>query len=427
MDKDLTPDIIFSYATAFGMYTKPGKIVVGRDARKSGKRFLKIVTQGLRSVGCTVTDLGIVPTPTVLFMVRRLKAKGGIVITASHNPIQWNALKFISPKATFLDQQDFKIFSQYITRKETPTERHKKIDKVRVLANGVDTHIEKILSVLKPQGKRCRVAVDAVNGAGSVALPQLLEEMGCKVYRVNCKFSPDFPRRPEPIPENIKGLCRLVREKRLDFGFACDPDCDRLSIVDENGRAIGEENTLVLATDFILSKAKGNVVTNLSTSALMEYITKKYHCKLYRTAVGEANVVSKMRKTNAIIGGEGNGGVIYPEVNYTRDALVGAAIIIKLLNERGKKLSEILAPYPDYYMVKKKFRIPKEHFERRKEKIMKKFKGKWDSTDGLRIATQDYWLHIRPSQTEHFIRIIGEAKNKIQIEQYITEIKTILE
>ncbi len=426
VDKDLTPEIIFNYAAVFGKYLNPGKIIIGRDARKSGKIFRRAVIQGLNSAGCTVIDLGIVPTPTVLFMVRKLKAHGGIAITASHNPVQWNALKFISQKGQFLDQREFKTFSKYLLRKMTIKQREKKTDKIRLFPNGVDNHIKKIISTLKPGVKRFKVGVDGVNGAGSIGLPRVLEEMGCKVYRLNCKFRPDFPRKPEPTPENIRGLCQFIKEKKLDMGFACDPDCDRLSIVDENGRAIGEENTLVLATDFILNKIKGNVVTNLSTSALMNYITKKYDCKLYRTKVGEANVVSKMRKTSAIIGGEGNGGVIYPEINFTRDALVGAALIVKLLDERNKKISEILATYPGYYMIKKKIKISKERFEKRKENIIKVFKGRLNFLDGLRITTKDYWLHIRPSKTEPLIRIIGEARNKKQIEEYIKKIRDIL-
>jgi phosphomannomutase len=426
VDKDLTPELIFKYAAVFAEYLKPGKIVIGRDARKSGMNFRKAVIQGLNSEGCTVIDLGIVPTPTVLFMVRRFKTKGGIAITASHNPVQWNALKFISQKGQFLDQREFKIFSKYVDRKMTIKQREKKTDMVRLFPNGVDNHIEKIISTLKLKVKGFKIGVDAVNGAGSIGLPRVLEEIGCKVYRMNCKFSPHFPRGPEPTPENIRGLCQFVKEKKLDMGFACDPDCDRLSIVDENGRAIGEENTLVLATDFILNRTKGNVVTNLSTSALMDYITKKYNCKLYRINVGEANVVSKMKKTNAIIGGEGNGGVIYPRINFTRDALVGAAIIVKLLSERNKKISEIIASYPRYYMVKKKMKISKERFEKREENIIKAFKGKRNFRDGLRISTKDYWLHIRPSKTEPLVRIIGEARSKRQIEEYIKKIKSIL-
>jgi phosphomannomutase len=250
--------------------------------------------------------------------------------------------------------------------------------------------------------------------------------MGCKVYRLNCRFSPNFPRKPEPVSENIGSLCRFVKKNKLDIGFAVDPDCDRLSIVDEKGKAIGEENSLVLATDYILERKKGNVVTNLSTTALMDYVVRKYDCKLYRTKVGEANVVSKMEEISAIIGGEGNGGVIYPKINFTRDALVGAAIILKLLSEKNKTISGLLNRFPKYHMIKKKIRISKDRFIDKKDKIINAFTGSINTSDGLRITARDYWIHIRPSQTEPLIRIIGEARDKTTIKKYIKKIEIIL-
>jgi len=426
VNKDLTADIVFQYASLFGQFLGRDKIVIGRDTRESGKSFRKVVIHALNSSGCTVIDLGIAPTPTVLLMVRELRAAGGIVITASHNPIQWNALKFVSRRGQFLHQWEFNAFSKYIAEKKLSRKMSKRLNKVRLLPIGVETHIKKIIRSLKPVGKRFKVGVDAVNAAGSVALPKILEKMGCNVYRFNCKFGTRFPRKPEPTPENIKQFCRFAQAKRLDLGFACDPDCDRLSIVDENGRAIGEENTLALAADYVLSKKRGNVVTNLSTSAVIDDIVKMHGCFLYRTKVGEANVVSKMEQVNALIGGEGNGGVIYPAINFTRDALVAAALIIKLLAERNKMVSEILAKYPKYYMLKKKMRITKERFEKQKKRIIKAFKGRTDLRDGLRLTTSDYWLHIRPSRTEPFLRIIGEARSKQQIEEHIAVIKRIL-
>jgi phosphomannomutase len=424
--KDLIPDIITHYAAMFGEFIGPGKFVIGRDARKSGVLFRKAVIQGLNSTGCAVIDLGIVPTPTVVFMVKKLRAKGGIAITASHNPIQWNALKFISRKGQFLSQKEFKSFKRFSARKKMTVAKPKKLSKVTVLKNGIEYHIEKIIRTLRIKSIGLKIGVDAVNGAGSRALPRLLEKLGCEVYRINCKFSPNFPRKPEPTPDNIKQLGQIVKKKKLDLGFACDPDCDRLSIVDECGRAVGEENTLVLATDFILEKTRGNVVTNLSTTALMDYVTKRHNCKLHRTKVGEANVVCEMNRIDAIVGGEGNGGVIYPRINTTRDALVGAAIIVKLLNDCNRTVSEIINMYPKYYMVKKNIRMPREWFEKKKVKILKRFKGKVNSLDGLRIQAKDYWLHIRPSQTEPLIRIIGESRNKRQIVDYIRVVKSLL-
>jgi len=424
--KDLTPDIIYQYAAVFGKYIGPGKVMVGRDARKSGFAYTQAVSDGLGAVGCQVIDLGIVPTPTVLFMVRQCRVKGGIVITASHNPIAWNALKFIASKGQFLNQQEFNAFSKKLGMADFLFRPRTKQVQSKVLAHSVDMHIDEIAGILKPVSEKLKVGVDAVNGAGSIALPRLLETMGCRVYRMNCKFSSKFPRQPEPRPENIRALCNLVKEKGLDVGVACDPDCDRLSIVDERAKAIGEDKTLVLATDFILAHKPGCVVTNLSTTALMDYITKGYRCRLYRTKVGEANVVSKMVKTNAVIGGEGNGGVVYPRINRTRDALVAAAIIIKLMVKRGQRLSQIIAQYPKYYMKKEKLKISKEKFEARKGRLAKILKGRVNRVDGIRITTKDYWLHIRPSQTEPFIRIIGEAKDRKQIEERIRKVKHIL-
>ena len=318
---DLTPKVIYKYAQAFGEFLKPGHVVIGRDTRKSGPIFRRAVIHGLNAAGCTVVDLGIVPTPTVLFMVRKLRANGGIVITASHNPEQWNALKFVSRRGQFLDAQEFKKFSKLLNRAKISKQLSKNTFKIKKISSGINEHTNKIISILKMPSVKLKIGVDAVNGAGSIALPMLLEKLGCLVYRLNCKFRPNFPRRPEPTSGNIKVLCQLVKKNGLDLGFAVDPDCDRLSIVDENGQAIGEENTLVLATDYMLSKFTGNVVTNLSTTVLMNDIVRKYNCRLYRTKVGEANVVSKMEMVKAIIGGEGNGGVIYPKINFTRDAL----------------------------------------------------------------------------------------------------------
>jgi len=424
VDRDLNSDVIFKYARSFGRYLKAGPVVVGRDTRQSGKLFRRVVIKGLNSAGRSVIDLGIIPTPTVLFMVRKLKAAGGIVITASHNPIQWNALKFISSKGLFLSGAEFKRFAKKIVDDRNSEVR--KEERVKVSAAGLDEHIKKIVTVLKPVQTSLRVGVDAVNGAGSIGLPRVLEEMGCKVYRLNCRFAPIFPRKPEPTRENIVALCRFVKSCKLDIGFACDPDCDRLSIVDDNGKAIGEESSLVLATDYVLNKKKGDVVTNLSTTALMDYVTEKYDARLYRTKVGEANVVSKMRSSKAVIGGEGNGGIIHPKINFTRDAMVGAALIVKLIAEQGEPLSALVSAYPKYYMIKRKLMVSKDKFEERKETIVDAFRGKLDFTDGLKIVGRNYWLHVRPSQTEHLVRVIGESRDRIQIENYVAKVKRIL-
>jgi phosphomannomutase len=387
--KDLNARIISRYAGVYGRYLGPGKVIIGRDTRGSGKVFRKAVIKALQEAACQVIDLGIVPTPTVLFMVRRLKAGGGIVIT-----------------------DRFQI--------------SKGANKVLIYPSGIVYHIQKIVKNLNRQIRPLKVGIDAVNGAGSLAMPMLMEKLGCTVHRLHCRFGPTFPRRPEPIPDNIRGLCSLVKKNKLDLGFAVDPDCDRLAIVDEKGRAIGEDKTLVLVTDHILSKTPGNVVTNLSTTGLMDFVVQKHKCRLYRTKVGEANVVSEMRNIEAVIGGEGNGGVIYPEINFTRDALVAAAIVVSLVNKRQDRLSRILAEYPDYYMIKRRLKIPGERLARQMGRLTRKFKGEVDTTDGLRITGQDYWLHVRPSQTEPLVRVIVESREAKKAMKYAQEIENIL-
>ncbi len=426
VDKDLNPDVVYNYARSFGRYLRKGRVVIGRDTRGSGKVYRRAVIRGLNSAGRSVIDLGIVPTPTVLFMVRKIKASGGIVITASHNPSQWNALKFVSSKGLFLSSTEFKRFAGMI-KDHAGTLPGK--ERVEILKTGVNEHIDKIAKTLGPLKNSLRIGVDAVNGAGSIGLPGILEAMGCRVYRLNCRFAPDFPRKPEPTRENITALCRFVNSCKLDAGFACDPDCDRLSVVDENGRAIGEENSLVMATDYVLSRTyrkRRGVATNLSTTALIDHVVAEHGGVLYRTKVGEANVVSKMRSSRALIGGEGNGGIIYPRINFTRDAMTGAALVVKLLETKEMTLSEIMARYPKYYMIKRKLMISRETFEGKKEEIIDAFRGKLDFTDGVRITGRNYWLHIRPSQTEHLVRVIGESRDRTQIETHVSRVKRIL-
>ncbi|MGB9722039.1 MAG: phosphoglucosamine mutase [bacterium] len=428
--KDLNYASAKFYAQVYAIFLNAKKLVVGYDARKSHSQIGGGIIDGFNMMGCNVIDLGIVPTPTVVFMVRKLKADGGTVATASHNPPEWNGIKFISPRGEFINAQEFRRFSVFIDFFEI---RHDKI--IEYMRNfgecteyekSYEEHIKAIINHFKLKNLGLKIGVDAVCGAGSIALPVFLEMTGCKVYKIHCSFKPRFPRPPEPIPENITKLCALVKRRKLDLGFALDPDGDRLSIVDENGKAIGEEMTLVLATDFILSQKKGAVVTNLSTTMLMEDITKKYRCPLYRTKVGEVNVVSKMNEVDAVIGGEGNGGVIYPRINRTRDALTGAGIILKMLSVRKKSISEILNSYPEYFMKKDKVNIPKEVFDKKKDMLLKKFKGDLDFNDGMRITTKNYWLHIRPSNTEPIVRIIAEGEDIKKVSELIHRARELL-
>lgn len=422
---DLFPETITSYARAFGSYLGSGTILVGRDTRTSSPAFLKAVKQGLKMTPCSVVDLGIVPTPTVLFMVRVMRARGGIIITASHNPAQWNALKFVMTGGRFLNKQELKRYKKYIDRKHK-AQKTPKPASIRKRSDAIDKHISRIMKTVHVHAPDLTVAIDAVNGAGSKALPRLVRSMGCRVYEVNCTYSHRFARGPEPISENLYQLSHLVRVKRCDIGIACDPDCDRVSIVDEKGKPAGEDMSIVLAADYLLQTIKGPVVTNLSTTSLLDYVCERQGCKLYRTPVGEAYVVEKMEKVKAVFGGEGNGGIIDPRINLTRDALVGTTLAIALRVQRKKALSEIIASYPLYHMVKVKVRMSKDRLERKMPRVRTLLKGRVTTRDGMRITGKNYWVHIRPSQTEPLVRIIGEASDVAYIKDIVHKIQRVL-
>lgn len=423
--QDLTVDNVERYARAFGGFIGSGMILVGRDTRKSGPDFLKAVKRGLGQTRCTMVDLEIVPTPTVLFMVRTLKANAGIIITASHNPAQWNALKFVVAGGRFLNKQELKIFKKHLDRKDVP-KKSPKTKSFRTRTDAIRKHIDRILKTLRVQAPNLTVAVDAVNGAGSRALPRLVRSLGCRVYEVNCTYNHRFPRPPEPTPENLYQLSHLVRVKRCNIGVACDPDCDRVSIVDEKGRPIGEDMSIVLAADYLLETIQGPVVTNLSTTSLLEHVCNQHDCAVYRTPVGEAHVVEKMQKVKAVFGGEGNGGIIDPRINLTRDALVGTAYVIALLVRRKTTLSEIIASYPRYSMIKVKVSMSRERFEHKLPRLRSLIKGRATKQDGLRISGKNFWVHIRPSQTEPLVRIIGESSDEEYIKNLVHKIQRIL-
>jgi len=424
-EKELTCEMVSFYTQAFVKFLNARLLVLGRDTRKSGIKFEREIIKSVNLSGCDVVNLKIAPTPTVVFMVKKLKAHGGIVITASHNPKEYNGLKFVSPEGRFLNGKEFLLFNKFLKEFEYQKVQ-RKTGSFWYEKDPLKFHIKEIIKILNLKNLGFKVGVDAVNGSASEALPELLNEVGCEVHKLNCAPGGDFVRGPEPTPENIQGLCSLVRKKKLDLGFALDPDGDRLAIVDEKGRPLSEENTIVLATDYILSQKKGNVVVNLSTTALMDYVVKKHHAHLYRTKVGEPNVVERMEEVKAVIGGEGNGGVIYPEINMTRDALTGAGIILKLLKERKKKVAEIIDSYPKYYMIKEKISLSKKDFEQREKYLIKKFSGKIDRTDGLKITTRNFWIHIRPSNTEPLVRLIGEGRDWEEIERIIREVEKVL-
>jgi phosphomannomutase len=419
----LTPEVIAHFAAAFGAYALrrgPGKtVVVGRDSRVSGPMFIRAVTAALQSVGCDVVDVGVVPTPTVQLAVEDLKAAGGLAVTASHNPIEWNALKFIGPSGMFLDAEEGKEMRAFYET-EIPRAGWRDLGRWREDAGAVERHLERILAIPMVdveliRSKRFHVALDCVRGAGGNIFPQLLERLGCTVDAINLETDGLFPREPEPVAENLKELEALVRKSGAVVGLATDPDVDRLSLVSDRGEAIGEDYTLALASTLVLRHRPGAVVTNLSTSRLLDDVAERAGVTLHRAAVGEINVARRMQAESASIGGEGNGGVILPDVHLTRDAPVAAALILQLLAETGQPLSALAGELGRYEIVKEKLPRPSQPLDAVYDALAARFpEADADRQDGLRLswAERKSWAHLRPSGTEPIVRIICEAPTR---------------
>ena len=424
-NENLTPEDIKSFTVAFGEWVKSRtsntliKIVVGRDARKSGEMINSIVNNNLISLGINVVDLGLSTTPTVEMMVLSEKAQGGIVITASHNPKEWNALKFLNNKGECLSANSI---LDVINRSQNISVNFPKINElgsVIKVDNAIDIHISSILNLSIINSKLIRnqkykVVVDAVNSSGGIAIPKILSLFQIEVIKINCKPDGNFSHNPEPLEENLKDLAKEVKNQKADFGIAVDPDVDRLAFIDEKGSYFGEEYTLVACADYVLSKKSGNTVSNLSSTIALSDVTKKYNGTHYSSKVGEVNVVEEMKRTNAVIGGEGNGGVIYPDLHYGRDALVGVALFLSLIAERNIKVSELKSSYPLYFMCKQKINLDsKIDIESIFTSLKKKFNSfKIITIDGIKIYFKDSWIHLRKSNTESIIRIISEGKSK---------------
>ncbi len=419
----LDPMSLAGFTAAYGTVIKKGKVVVGRDSRVTGEMCKHAVISALLSVGIDVVDIGVVPTPTVEIAITGLKAAGGICITASHNPSQWNALKFFDKKGEFIDKAFLDKLVKIHEKKAYALKAYNKIGMITEDFTWVDRHIKAVVGLTiinKPAIKRrkLKVVVDAVNGAGSEALPLLLEKLGVKVIRINCLGNGDFVHQPEPIPKNLTMLAKAVKKHKADIGMACDPDADRLALVDEQGHPIGEELTLALAVKHVLAKKRGKVVVNLSTSRVTEDVAATAKAKTLYTPVGEANVVAGMRRHRAVIGGEGNGGVIYPAFHAGRDAMVGSAMVASLLAESGHTVSGLVGTLPKYYTIKQKAPLP-PRFEQKVAKMEKAAKKSFDTLridrrDGLRFDFPRGWFQIRKSNTEPIYRLIVETdSNKL--------------
>ncbi len=411
--ESLTPQLVTSFAAAFGNYCGAGPILLGTDNRPSREMMKQAAVAGLLSVGCTPVDVGIVPIPALMLHVRQSGAFGGISISASHNPIEWNALKFIGPDGIVLRPNQSAELTDLYHQGVFSRVGSKEISDERRDGTTLRRHREAVLGSVAVQAIRARrfkVAVDCCNGAASQASPEFLAELGCDVVELNTDTRKPFPHSPEPLPENIVGLCELVRAAGADLGFAQDADADRLAVVNERGEPIGEDCTVALAVYHVLRRNPGPVVVNVSTSRMVDDIAAAHAVPVYRTRVGEIHVVEKMLHCGAVIGGEGNGGVILPSVNPCRDSFVGMALILDALAEHGGTLGALRTRIPSYAMVKEKLLCAARDMAPSLRLLQDLYKGETvDLTDGVKVLWPDRWLHARPSNTEPILRLIAEA------------------
>jgi phosphomannomutase len=419
--ESLTPALLTRFAQAFGTYVGQGRIVVGRDTRTSGEMVRQAVVAGLLSTGCRIIDLGVCPTPTVQFAVRRMSAQGGIAITASHNPPEWNALKFVGPEGLFLDGGHARELLDIYHQGDYLKVSGSRMRPVEVMPFAAEDHVTCILEVLgklPSRARRPRVVLDSGNGAGCMLTPRLLEALGADMIGIHLTPDGRFPRPAEPLPENIGALCQSVRQHAADIGFAQDMDADRLAVVSEAGQPIGEERTLVLASQFVLGRTPGLVVANLATTQALETVAARYGSKVMRTPIGEANVAKAMQKYKAVIGGEGNGGVIYPPINFARDSLVGIALILHLLAESGKTVSQLVADLPQYFMVKKRIAFPSHRIGEMLTRLKREYAAyPVDTRDGIHVTLPEGWFIVRGSNTEPIVRIVAESASEATADQ----------
>jgi phosphomannomutase len=436
--KNLTDSVAVDYGRAFGTFLTEScsekkekfSVSIGRDSRPSGERLFSSVAKGLCDVGINVIDLGIVTTPSVGIMLRELGCKGGVVITASHNPSQYNGIKLLLGNGVAPPSDAAKQIRQYYFDKHFGLVDSSDFGKVTSSEQTDITHIDKVLAIIDREAiaaKKYKVVLDSVNGAGGEITKKLLAKLGCEVSAINDEPTGLFAHAPEPIAENLKGLCGVVKKiEGAEIGFAQDPDADRLAIVDENGNYIGEEYSLALSTKYIFSKQTGKTATNLSTSRMIDDIAEEVGGQVIRTAVGEAYVAAAMFEHDCIIGGEGNGGVIDLRVGPIRDSLVGIALVLQLMAETGKTVSQLVDEIGGYCMIKDKFTANKlqtqQIFSSAKEAFVD---AKLDTTDGCRFDFDDGWLHLRASNTEPVIRIIVEAKDRRTAEKYVDIVSKI--
>ena len=433
IDSHLTTKVIECYARAFHSHLKPGLIFIGRDSRPSGEDLLDSFANELVRLGRDVIICGIVPTPTVQFMVERSEAAGGIIITASHNPIEWNGIKFVRSDGTFFHPNDcdhlFELFDKDKALNDVKSPGMVFPDQNSILKHAINTIELSCIDFKAIKKRQFKVVIDAVNGAGSAALPLLLEYLGCEVIKLYCEGNGEFKRGTEPLPENLIDLGKLVLDNNADVGFAVDPDADRLAVVDETGKPIGEEYTLVVAAEgYINNRKKEEIfVTNLSSSMALDKLAEKHSCSVERSAVGEINVVQKMLALNSELGGEGNGGVILKESHLGRDSLVGVAMVLNRMSQEETKISKIHSSLPQFHIMKDKIildGVDKNIVEKKVKSIFSD--AEINSNDGLKLIWNDCWIHIRASNTEPIMRIYAEAPSKKVAEKLVEQVKNCI-
>ena len=437
--KNLTPIDVVQYTSAYGTWinkknqNKDKTIVLGRDGRISGSVLLELVKSTLISMGINIIDIGLSTTPTTQIIVQKKKAEGGIILTASHNPKNWNALKLFNSRGEFLVEKEAEEIFRIVEEGKYEFMKEDDYGKIHESFNSFQIHIDevknlKLVNCEKIINKKFKVVVDGINSSGGVIVPELLKQLGCSVVEINCQPDGNFAHNPEPLDKNLSQLKNTVKEEKADLGIALDPDVDRLVFVCENGLLFGEENTIVACSDYVLSKTKGSTVSNMSSSMSLELISKKHGCDYHSSKVGEINVVEKMKEVNAIIGGEGNGGVIYPESHYGRDALVGIVLFLSHLSELNIKTSELFDIYPKFYMIKDKINLNENFdFDQLKNKMKEFYKEQdIDLRDGVKIKFDESWLHIRKSNTEPIIRIYTEAKSQLKCNEIIEDFKNLI-
>jgi len=440
---NLTPVDIVKFAAAYGTWIKSRKgkkVVIGRDARISGEMVGSLVTSTLQGLGLDIIDLGLSTTPTVEIAVPLEKAAGGIILTASHNPAQWNALKLLNERGEFITAEDGAAILKIAEDESFDFAPVEQLGNYQYTDKYLKKHIDlvlkhKLVNVKAIQNAKFKIAVDAVNSTGGIFIPELLKALGVKkVIKLYCDPTGKFPHNPEPLPENLKKISSIVKKEKCHLGIVVDPDVDRLAFIQEDGKAFGEEYTLVAVADYVLSKRKGNTVSNLSSTRALRDVTEKAKGKYIAAAVGEVNVVTAMKEANAVIGGEGNGGVIVPDFHYGRDALIGVALFLTHLAKSKKKVSEIRSELPSYFISKNKIELtPDMDVDKVLEAVRETYiSHKIDTIDGVKIdfETEKEWVHLRKSNTEPIIRIYAESQNEKKAaalaQRVITAIQTII-